>query len=131
MTTIVINAKVQPAVTMDKVHFNYFTIKLKQETTPKRVIQLSYTLYGVDGEGESVFDKTANSVSFEDFNMALLVASGKDPATFMVDYAAAKAEVSAEFADPGISDEKLMAYFEIAMGRILEIDGDITISSVE
>ena len=131
MSTVVTNSKTKPAVTLDKVHVDSFTLNQQREETSKKVIGMSAVLYGKDADDNLVFDSETMGVSDTDVEATIFSASGLSIEDFMTDYATAKLDVSAEIGAGTISDVKLMAYFEAALGRILELHNKITISSVE
>ena len=134
MTVTVSNTKTQPAIVMDHVHIDSMTFKQARENDPKRVIGISAVLYGLDAEGNKVFDKETFSISDTDFDTTAVtdhLTSGGTLEEFMLAYAAAKADVNAAIAAGTLSVPELMAYFEAALGKILELHGKISISGVQ
>lgn len=134
MATTVSSTKTQPAVVMDKLHIDSFTLTQKREMASKKVIGMSGVLHGCDADGNCVFDSETFSVSDTDIETTVAAAALAGGATieeFMATVVTARADVTAEIAGGTLDDAKLMAYFEAALGRILELHGKITISSVE
>ena len=134
MATIVSNTKTQPAILMDKLHVDTFFMENSRDQSAKTKITAVGMLYGVDGNGDKVFDKEQMGISDDDFDAMVVqkeVEAGGTVEGFMTKYAAAKAQVAAELANGELPNELLMAYFEAALGRIFEIYGKATISSVE
>ena len=134
MATKVTTTKTQPAVVMDKLHVDSFTLTQQRCLESSKTIGMSAVLYGIDEEGNCIFDKETIGVSDTNVDKTILMdaeANGITPVEFMGLLATAKAEVSAEIAAGTLNDAKLMAYFEAALGRILELHGKIGIDSVE
>jgi hypothetical protein len=134
MTTKVGNSKLQPAVTMDMLHCDSLTFKQVRENNPKRSLSVSGVLYGLDGNGDKVYDKETFQMSDEDIDTTIVenwIASGGTLESFMTACAAAKTDINTRIAAGDITDAELMAYFEIVIGRLLELHGKITISNVE
>jgi len=135
MTTLVTDPKTQPAVILNMVHFDSFTFKQKLAQDPVREVDGAFRLYGFDTEGNRVFDN--ESVGFSDHNMDTTVVTeyvttGKgSPETFVSEYYTAKDDVAIEYTSGNLSDAKLMAYFELSMSRVAELNGKLTISGLE
>ena len=134
MTTKVSGAKVQPAITMDKLHIESLTFHQSRVNDPKRVIGASGCLYGFDANGDKVFDNETIGVSDKDLDKTVIlaaIASGKTVEEFGLEYATAKAQIDAAIKNGTITDAELMAYFEAALGRIFELHGKVKVSGVE
>ena len=134
MATLITNTKTQPAVEMNKLHVDSFTFSQERVDGSKRKIGASGVLYGYDADGKLVFDSETFGVSDTDIDTTIVlsaIAEGISPEQFMINYAAAKAEVNTEIENGTLNDAKLMAYFEAAFARIFELHGKINISGVE
>jgi len=134
VATTVGNTKTQPAVTMDKLHIDSFTLQQDRVMDSKKKIGMAGVLYGCDENGDCVFDRETFSIADTDINTTVAmaaVAGGQTIEDFMATVVASRAAVTAEIANGTLDDAKLMAYFEAALGRILELHGKITLSSIE
>ena len=134
MTTSVSNTKLQPAITMDKLHIDSLTFRQVRENSPKRVFGIAGCLYGIDVNGDKCFDSESFSMSDGDMDTTIVTAAvvgGSSPEEFEAEYIAAKITINDSIATGTMSDAKLMAYFEAALGRMLELHGKVDISGVE
>lgn len=134
MTTKVVNTKTQPAVIMDSLHCDSLTFKQVRENTPKRIMGISGCLYGVDSNGDKVYDKETFSMSDEDVDTTVVtqwVVDGGTPESFMIAYAAAKADIDARITAGTLKDPELMAMYEAVVARLLQLHGKIDISGIE
>lgn len=133
MTTIVSTSKLQPAVTLDKVHWDSWTFKQPKPGTIKG-IQGAFTLYGFCPDGDRVFDKESVGIDLPNVDGAIInnhVTKGGTVESFALDYATEVAQVNTDYLAGNISDAKMMAYLELIMARSAELMGKLTISSVE
>lgn len=134
MVTKITNGKTQPAIVMDKLHIDSFTLKQEREPDSKKIIGMSGVLYGFDGDNNMIFDNETFGVSDTDIQKTIALTAASNGSTieqFMTDYAAAKAKISMDYADGMLSDAHLMACFEMALGRIFEIHGKLSLSNIE
>lgn len=134
MTTKVTEAVVQPAVTMDKIHIDSFHFKQKREQNPKREIAMGYCLYGFDDNDNRVFEPKTRAVNEHNMDGTIIkaaVAGGQSLPDFISEYTAHKTDLNTRFAAGEVCDAELMAYFELAMTRVAELNDQITIASVE
>lgn len=133
MTTSVTNSKIQPAITMDKLHVDSLTFSQARETTPKQVIGAAGVLYGLDANNDKVFDFASFGISDVDIEATIVKAyiiAGGTVDAFNTEYANAKTSINDKISAGTMSDAVLMAHFEAAMARIFELHGKITISGV-
>ena len=133
MTTVVSTSKLQPAVTLDRIHWEVWSFKQPKPGTVK-TIQGAFTLYGFCPDGDRVFDKESVGVDLPNVDEVIInnhVVKGGTVEGFATDYAAEVAQLNTEYLAGNISDAKLMAYIELVMARSAEIVGKLTISSVE
>ena len=134
MTTVVSTGKTQPAVDLNKIHWEVFTFKQPLPGTVKS-IQGAFTHYGyAEGITDRTYDKQSVPVNLPNADEAIITAhvmAGGTVEGFMTEYAAAVAQVNADYLAGNISDALLMAYLELIMARSAEIDGKLTIASVE
>jgi len=134
MATLIANTKTQPAVELNKLHIDSFTLSQERVNGSKRTIGMSGVLYGFDADGNMVFDNETFGVSDTDIDstiVAACMANGETVEEFMTTYAEAKAEVTAAITGGTLCDARLMAYFEAALARILELHGKVDLSGVE
>ncbi len=134
MVTKITNTKTQPSIVMDKLHIDSFTLSQKREANSKKVIGASGVLYGLDTNGDMVFDNETFGVSDTDIETTIAlaaVAGGSTIEQFMTDYATEKAAISTELSNGTLTDAHLMASFEMALGRIFELHGKISLSNIE
>lgn len=139
MTTTVTTDKTQPAVNLNKIHWEWFGFKqpILADGLPNTVKSISgaFTHYGFpDGSTERVYDKESIGINLANADEAIItnhVMNGGTVEGFMIDYAAAVAQVNTDYLAGNISDALMMAYLELIMARSAEIDGKLTIASVE
>jgi len=134
MTVIVSSSVTQPAIVMDKLHVESFTLKQAKENDPKRIISMGVCLYGFDENGDKVFSNENIGVEDKDFDATVVtdyITNGGTLESFMVEYVTARTAINTEFAAGNISDAELMAYFELALARIVELHGKTSVSGIE
>ena len=134
MTTKINETETQPQVLMDNIHIESFTFTQPLIDNPKRKIAMAFSRYGIDPEGNRVFSKESTGLLDDDMDSTVVTAaltSGQTIEQFTAEYIAEKTAVATEYAQGGITDTKLMAYFELAMARVAELNGKLTIASVE
>ena len=134
MATTVSNTKTQPAVVMDKLHIDSFTLTQARDSESKKIIGCSGVLCGDDADGYRVYDRETFTVSDTDIETTIATAAlagGMSIEDFMTSVATARASVSAHITAGTLDDATLMAYFEAALGRILELHGKIVVDKVE
>ena len=139
MTTTVVTDKNQPAVTLNKVHWEYFGFKqpIEIDGVPNTVKSISgaFVQYGFpEGSSERAYDKESVGVNLPDADAAVIgehIKKGGTVEGFMTEYAAAVAQVNIDYLAGNISDALMMAYLELIMARCGELDGNkLTIASV-
>jgi len=134
MTTTVSTGKTQPAVELNKIHWECFIFKQPLPNTVKS-LEGAFTHYGyAEGSEERTYDKVSIPISVPNADQVIIgnhVAHGGTVDSFMAEYIAETATLNTEYLAGNISDAKLMAYLELIMARTAEIDGKLTIAAVE
>ena len=134
MATVINESIVQPAVTMDKMHWESFSFKQTKEENPMRTISASYCMYGIDENGTQVFDKVSHGVHDADVDATIItdyVTKGGTAEEFATAYTNEKNALATLIAAGEVSDAKLMVYFEMVMARTAELKNGISVATVE
>jgi len=134
MTTKVSGVVNQPAVLMDSVHIDRFVFEQKRVQSPVRAISVGFCMYGFDENGNKVYEEKSRTVIDPNMDNTIVkaaIAAGQTVEEFMADYTYQKSAITSEYLNGAISDAELMAYFELAMARVMELDGKIDISGIE
>jgi len=134
MTTVVSTGKTQPAVDLNKIHWECFTFKQPLPGTIKS-LEGAFTHYGyAEGSEDRTYDKVSIPISVPNADQVIIgnhIAGGGTVESFMTDYVTETTTLNTEYLAGNISDAKLMAYLELIMARTAEISGKLTIASVE
>jgi hypothetical protein len=134
MTTKVNEVIEQPAITMDKIHIDSFSFRQKRVNNPNREISMGFCFYGFDEDGNKHFEEKLRDVNDGDMDgtvVSAAAAAGQTVNEFMSEYSAYKSAITTEYLAGNISDAEIMAIFELALARIAELNGKISIAGIE
>jgi len=120
------NPETIPAITLDKLHVEIYTLRVERTPPYRYVVHEVARKYGEDSNGDRVFSDKVVSFSHTDFEQKIaewMIVNGyaTDPADVATKKADAIAAVETEYANGTLDPFKLMAYFQLALGLQLEI----------
>ena len=113
----------EPEQLFDRIHIDKLVFKQARKTNPEAMIDIVCCRYGFDVNQEKKFDDLTLRGRTEDFNNIAIgeqVLNGKTIAEALTEYAQVKAQVNAKHLTDPLSTFELMAYFELALGMLVD-----------
>ena len=136
MAIVLSGSVTQPALTYSKLHIDNFSLIQKRETNPKRVITALGTPYAINAASEKVFSPDVKQAQSNDFDAVVILDhlannAGSTVTDAIAAQTYARTAAAAEFAAGTLTNAKLMAYFEVAIGRIFQLSGAANFQTIE
>ena len=131
----IVSAKVQQVVVFDQLHVDSFTVSQPRIDNPPRRVSLQVGSYGVDENGKRFYSPEIHDAEMSDFNRTLFedycVRHGKTPQQAYMTLLTHREVIKEAFQSGEMDELYLMAAFEFAVRKVVEMSGAFDITDIK